>query len=218
MLVPGFAHAIALNGAGFHGGRHLRWRRDRQVNVGVYVAAGVTTLGSVIAWVQAACSEPVTKLVVVGGHRENHAHAKTLALVTVLVDDRFQSSGADGMSGIAVAAVFNVWAHLLPYVVRYGNAVAVQVHAERGDDVRLGAVTNGRTKWLACQHVGAIKGAGHHAVKQNFPVGLGFQFHEQAFIQEKSLFPGNGQWRHVRQFDEAELQVWLFGRADVGVC
>ena len=188
------------------------------MNVGVDVAAGVTTLGRIKARVQAACSEPVTKFVVVGGHGKNHAHAKTLALVTVLFDDRFQGSGIDGMSGVAVAAIVDVWAHLLPDVVGYGDTVTVQVHAEGSDDVRLGAVADSGPQWLARQHVGAIQGAGHDAVQQDFPVGLGFQFHKQALIQEKTLFPGNGQWRHIGQFDEAEFQVWLFGRADVGVC
>ncbi len=186
------------------------------MHVGLQGAAGIAALGRVIAGIQAAGGEPVAQLVVVGGDRENHAHAKALALFAAGVDHRFQRTGTDRMHRF-VALMRDVGLHLLPDRVGHGDAVAVQVHAESGNDVGLSAIADGGAQRLARKHVGAVQLTGDDPIQQNFPVGLGFQFDEQPFVHKEALLPGHRQGRHVGQFDEAEFQVWFFRGPDFGL-
>ena len=79
---------------------------------------------------------------------------------------------------------------------------------EKGrDDMSFGAKADRRGQRLTGQHMCAIQRPVDHAVQQNFPVGLGFQGHKQAFVIEKALFVGNGQRRHVCQLDKAKGQL-----------
>ena len=73
-----------------------------------------------------------------------------------------------------------------------------------------GAEADGRRKRLSRQHVGAVQLAGDHPVQQHLPVRLGLKGDEQAFILEIPLLIGNRERGHVRQFDEAELQLVFF--------
>src|SRR3546814_2903735 len=66
----------------------------------------------------------------------------------------------------AVRTVRNMGLHHLPDFVGDGDAVAVQVHRERRDDMRLGAKADGGGKRLAGQHMGAVEFACNHAIKQ----------------------------------------------------
>jgi hypothetical protein len=101
-----------------------------------------------------------------------------------------------------------------PHRVGNGDAVAVQVHREGGDDVGLGAEADGRAERLAGQHMGAVELAVDHAVEQYLPVGLGFERDVEAFVFEETLLVGDGQRRHVGELDEAEFQVGFLSRAD----
>ena len=166
-------------------------------------------MGRVVAGVDAAGGKPVAQLVVVRGDREHHAHLETLTAIPVRLHHRFQGTGADRMHRLAVA-VLDVFLHLLPYRIGDGDAVAVQVHAESGDDVRLGAEADGGGQRLTGQHVGAVELAVDHAVEQHLPVGLGLQRHIQPFVLEVTFLVGDRQRRHIGELDKAERQLRLF--------
>ena len=100
--------------------------------------------------------------------------------------------------------------HHLPDFVGDGDTVAVQVHAEGGDDVGLGTEADRRAQRLSRQHVSAVEFAGDDPVQQHLPVGLRFEGDEQALILEEVLFVGDRQRRHIGELDEAELDLFLF--------
>ena len=100
--------------------------------------------------------------------------------------------------------------HLFPDVVGNGDAVAVQIHAERRDDVCLRADADGRGNRLAGQHVRAVQFAGDDAVEQNFPVRLRLKRNIKSFVIEIAVLLGNHQRRAVGQFDEAEFEHGFF--------
>ena len=60
---------------------------------------------------------------------------------------------------------------------------------------------------LACEHMRAVELAVDHTVEQHFPVGLGFERHEQAFVEEVALLVGNREGGHVGELNEAEGQL-----------
>ena len=97
-----------------------------------------------------------------------------------------------------------------PDLVRKGDRVAVEIKAERSDEIGLGAIADGGGDGLACQHMRAVKLPADDPVKQHLPVGLRFQRDVQSFFGEKALFLGDGQRGHVRQLDETQLQTGLF--------
>ena len=53
LLIPGLTHAVAINGAGFHGGRHLWWRRHREQGIGLDRAADIALGRRIITGVDA---------------------------------------------------------------------------------------------------------------------------------------------------------------------
>ena len=55
-----------------------------------------------------------------------------------------------------------------------------------------------------------IARSGNNRFQQYFPVGLRFQGDIQTFVLEKAFFIGNGEWRHVGELDETELELRLF--------
>ncbi len=209
LLVPRLTHAIAIDGAGFHGGRHLRRRGHRKQRIGIDLARGVAAGRGVVAGADATRCQPVTQLVVVSGHREHHAHVEWLAGSAVLLDHRLQRSGADRVLGLTVGIQRDVLLHLFPDVVRHGDAVAVEVHREGSDHISLSAKANGRTKRLTGQHVRAVQLTVDDPVEQHLPVGLRLKGDVQAFVFKKALLVGNRQRGHVGQFDKAELEVFL---------
>ena len=208
LLVPGLAHAVTVDGAGFQGRGHLRRRRYGQQHVSLQLAAGVALVRRVVARVQATGGQPVTQLVVVGGHREHHAHVERLAFRLVLLHHRLQGVRLDRVHRLAVLDR-NVLLHFFPHRIGNGDAVAVQIHAECGNDVGFGAVANGGPQRLASKHVRAIQLTVNDPVQQDFPVGLGFQGHKQAFFLEIAFLVSDGQRGHVGEFDKAELEIRL---------
>ena len=176
----------------------------------------VDVIRAVEARVQPAGRQPVAQLVVVGRDRENHAHVEGLALGAVALDHRRQRLGADRVNGLAVL-VRDVGLHLRPDLVRHRDPVAVQVHRERRDDMRLGAVADGSRERLAGQHVGAVEPAVDHAVEQNLPVRLRLERDEEALVLEIPQLIGHRERRHVGQLDEAEGELVLFHVQHLGV-
>jgi hypothetical protein len=108
LLVPGLADAVAVDGAGLHGRRHLRRRGDREQHVGVDLPVGVVLVRSVVAGVQPAGGEPVAQLVVVRRDREDHAHLEGLARGLEALHDRLERIGLDRMLGTAVGHLRHV--------------------------------------------------------------------------------------------------------------
>lgn len=82
----------------------------------------------------------------------------------------------------AVIHLRNVRLHHFPNLVGNGDAVAVEIHGERRDDVCLCAKADRGRKRLAGQHMGAIQFSCYDPIKQNFPVCLRLQGHEEAFF------------------------------------
>ena len=208
LLIPGFAHAIAVNGAGLQRGRHLRRRGDREQHIGVDLAGDIRA--GVIARMNAARRQPITQFIIVRRDRKYHAHIKGLALGLVLFDHGFQVIGLDRMYGFAVCVQRHIRLHLSPDGVGNGDAVAVQIHAERGNNVGPGAKTDGRPQRLAGQHMRAVQLAVDDAIEQHLPVGLRFQRDVQPFVLEITLLVGDRQWRHIGEFDKAEFKVFFF--------
>jgi len=99
--------------------------------------------------------------------------------------------------------------HFVPYRIGDGNSVAIEIHGEGRHHMGLGAKAHRRPQRLPRQHMGAIQLAINHPVQQHLPIGLGFQGHEQAFFLEVAFLIGDGQRRHVRQFDKTELEIGL---------
>ncbi len=175
------------------------------------MAQHVTALRRVETGVNAGGGQPVANLVIVGGHREDHAHVERLALGLLGGDDRLQRVGLDGVHGLAVFHG-HMRLHLVPDAVGHGDGVAVQVHDEGGDDVGLGAKADGGAQGLTREHVRAIEFTRDDAIEQHLPVGLGFKGDVQAFVFEVAFFVGDGQRHHVGELDEAELEfllLWL---------
>ena len=145
-----------------------------------------------------------------GGHRENHAHVEWLTFAVELLNNGRQSLSGNWVLRAAVIHCRDVWLHHFPNFVGDGDAVAVQVHRKWGDDVGLGTVADGRSQWLACQHMCAVELSVDHTIQQNLPVRLCFQSDKQTFVVKKALFVGHGQWGHVSEFNEAKGQFVLF--------
>ena len=158
---------------------------------------------------QPAGGQPIAQFVIVGRDRKHHAHVEGLALGLVLLDNRFQGRGRDRMHRLAVF-LRDMFLHLRPDLVRHGDAVAVEVHGERGDDMRLGAEADGGRQRLARQHMRAVQGTADHAIQQHLPIGLRFQGDKQPFVEEIALFIGHGERRHIGELDEAKGQLVLF--------
>ncbi len=159
---------------------------------------------------QPARSEPVAQLVIVRGNREDHAHVEGLAVGAVALDHRRQRLGRDRVLRQAVGVLGDVRLHLRPDFVRHGDAVAVQVHREGRDDMRLGAVADRGGQRLPGEHVGAVELSVDHPVEQHLPVGLRLERDEQPLLEEVALLVGHRERRHVGQLDEAEGQLVLF--------
>ena len=206
-LVPGLTHGVAFDRSGLQCGGHLRGRRDRQLHIGIDRARHVAI--GVIAGVQPARRQPVAQLVIMGGDREDHAHVEGLALLRIGIDHRLQRRGADRMPD---PAAFGGQARLdlRPDLVRQRDGIAVEVEAERRDQIGLGAIADGRRDGLSRQHVRAVQLPADHPVEQDLPVRLRLERDVQPFLGEEALFLGDGQRRHVGQLDEAQLQVRLF--------
>lgn len=152
---------------------------------------------------------PVAEFVVVGRNGEDHAHVERLAFGTILFNDRLEVVRLDRVHGFAVGTFRDVLLHLFPDFIGNGDAVAVQIHRESGNDMSLGTEADGRTERLTGQHVCAVQFPGDDAVEQDFPVGLRLESYVKSFVFEKAFFIGNCQRSHVGQFDEAELQLFL---------
>ena len=101
--------------------------------------------------------------------------------------------------------------HELPDFVGNRDGVAVEVHAETGDDVGLRADAHRGAERLAREHVRAVELAGDHAIEDDLPVGLWLERDVQAFVFEEALFVRDGERRHVGELDEAELELFFFG-------
>src|SRR3546814_4703995 len=72
-----------------------------------------------------------------------------------------------------------------PDLVRQGDRVAVQVQAQRRDEIGLGAIADGRRDRLTGEHVRAVKLPADDAVQKHLPVGLRLQRDVQPFFLEK---------------------------------
>ncbi len=82
--------------------------------------------------------------------------------------------------------------------------------------MRLGAVADGGGERLAGEHVGAVEFTGDHPVEQHLPVGLRLEGDVEAFVFEEAFLVGDRERRHVGQLDEAELELILLERKDLG--
>ena len=91
-----------------------------------------------------------------GRYREYHAHFKGTSFLIILVYHRLQVVCFIGVNGLTVCIFRNIFLHLLPDFIRYGNTVTVQIHAKGSNNMRLGTKTNSRTQRLASQHMRAI--------------------------------------------------------------
>lgn len=98
-----------------------------------------------------------------------------------------------------------VFLHLGPDVVGDGDAVAIEIHGEGGDDVRFGAEADGRGDGLTGEHVGSVEFAGNDVVEEGLPVGLGDNFDLEAFVFEEALFLGDDDGSAIGKFDKAEF-------------
>ena len=158
----------------------------------------------------AAGRQPVAQLVVVRAMTGN-----TIAILKALPSLRncsttgFSASALIGCTGLPSAPLGDVGQHLRPDRVRHGDRVAIQVHAEGGDHIGLGAEADGRAQRLTGQHVRAVEFAADHAVEEHLPVRLRFERDVQALVLEVAFLIGNGQRRHVGELDEAELDLLL---------
>ena len=119
------------------------------------------------------------------------------------------------MDGLAVFHR-DVFLHLRPDLVRHGDAVAVEIHREGRDDVRLGAEADRGAERLPGQHMGTVELAGDHAIEQHFPVGLRLERHKQSLVLEITVLVGDRERRHVGQLDEPKLQLVLLDGQHLG--
>ena len=210
LLVPRLAHAVPVDGACLQCCRHLGRRRHRQERLRVDLAGCVVR--AVKTGVNTTRCQPITQFVVVGGHREHHAHVERFATRGKIVNDRLERLGTDRMLWQAVGPAWDMRAHHVPHFVGNRDAVAVQVHGKGRDDVGLCAIADGRGDGLTGQHVRAFEGAVNDAVQQHFPVCLCLQRDKQTFIQKIALFIGHSQRGHVGQLDKAKCQFVNFQR------
>ena len=207
LLIPRLADAIAVDRARLERRRHLRRRRHGQQHVGLDLAAHIGR--RIETRMEAARREPVAQLVVVRGDRKHHRHLERLAVGLELLDDGLQRVGLDRMHRLALRIGRHVRLHQRPHFVRDRGRVAVQIHAERGDDVGFGAEADGRAERLAGEHVRAVEFAGDDAIENHFPVRLRLERDVQPFVFEEALLVRDGERRHVGELDEAELELLL---------
>ena len=147
-----------------------------------------------------------------GRDREHHAHVEGLALILVGVHHRGQCAGADRVLWAAILHFRNIRLHRFPDFIGNRDAIAVQIHGKGRDDMGFGAISDGRGKRLACQHMRPVQLPADHAIQQNLPVRLRFQGDEQAFVFKIPVLIGDSQRRHIRQFDKPELQLIFLKR------
>jgi hypothetical protein len=106
---------------------------------------------------------------------------------------------------LAIRSLWQAGCNLAPYLVRHRDGIAVEIEADRSNQLRLGTNASRCGNGLTRQHVRAIKLATNHAIQQHFPVCLRLERHAQPFFAEEALFLRNGKRCHVRQLDEAKL-------------
>jgi hypothetical protein len=82
------------------------------------------------------------------------------------------ASAEIGCFGSPFSSVARPALHQPPDFVGDRDRVAIQIHAERRDDVGLRANTDGCTQRLAGEHVRTVELAGDHAIEHDLPVGL----------------------------------------------
>ncbi len=114
------------------------------------------------------------------------------------------------MHGQAIVTAGDMRAHHVPNFVRYGDAVAVEVHREGRHDMCLCPVADGGRNRLPCEHMRAVERAIDHTIQQYLPIGLRLERHKQPLIKEVALLIRDGQRRHIRQFNEAKCQLIHF--------
>src|SRR5690606_30409690 len=127
--------------------------------------------GGIHAGMDPGGGERVAELVVVGGDREHHAHVELGAPGEVVIDDGTESLGGDRVLGRGGVEIEIGELHRVPHVIGNSDAVAVEIHGEGGDDVRLGADADGGGDGLTGEHVRAVEVAGDDVVEERFPVG-----------------------------------------------
>ena len=115
------------------------------------------------------------------------------------------------MHWFALRVLGHTGLHQFPHFVGNRDRVAVQIHAEAGDDIGFGADTHCGAERLAREHVRTVEFTGDHAIEDDLPVGLWLERDIQAFILEEALFVRDGERRHVGELDEAELELFLLG-------
>ena len=143
-------------------------------------------------------------------NRKDHAHLELAALVSVGFHNRLERIGLDRVGRLAVCAFGYVGLHLLPDLVGDRDAIAVEIHAAGGNNVGLGAETNGRANRLPGQHVRPVEFAVNDAIEQHLPIGLRLQGDEKPLVLKEELLLGNDQGRAVGQLDETELEFVFF--------
>ena len=152
-----------------------------------------------------------------GRYREYHAHFERLAFLDKFIHHRLQIICLDRVYGFAVL-VRHMRFHLFPDAIGNSNGVTIQVHAKRGNDIRLGTKTNGCTQRLTGQHMRTVEFAINDTIQQHLPVGLRLQCDIQTLVLEITFLVGNRQWRHVCQFDKSEFQFLLLQLPRNGCC
>ncbi len=83
--------------------------------------------------------------------------------------------------------------------------------------MRVRAESDRGSERLAGEHMRAVELAGDHAIEQHLPVRLRLERHEQTFVFEIAELVGNRERRHVRELDEAELELVLLERERLGL-
>ncbi len=68
------------------------------------------------------------------------------------------------------------------------------------------------TKRLAREHVRAVELARDHSIEQHFPVRLRLERHVETLVLEVAELVRDRERRHVRELDEAELELVFFQR------
>ena len=216
LLVPRLAHGIAVNGAQFHRGRHLRGRSHGNQHIRACLPGRIA--GRVEAGMDAARRQPVPQFVIMGRDGKDHAQIKAAARRRLRLDRGFQGAGADRMGRFAIRAGGQARFHHGPDRIADGDRVAVQIHRQRRHDMGLRAIADGRGQGLARQHMRPVQLARDHPVQQHLPIRLRFQRDEQALVFKELLFIGDGQRGHIGQLDEAKRQVRLFDIQRLGPC
>jgi len=188
----------------FQGGDHLRRWNDDQLHVAVRVDAGG--------------GHPVADFVVVGRDREHHGEGHWRAAIFFIgVDHLFQRARRERplLHGGRVGPE-----HARVQIVRDSDAVAVQVHAERGDGGRgRRAEAEGGGDRHAGQHVRAVERAGREFVADVGPRGFFRYLAVETVFAEVAQLVRHHDRRAVGERNDAEGHVRLFrcfARAGVG--